>query len=341
MTEETLKYFPGNSSLNAILSFGDELFSIPIENKITIDFCTMGRVEPFCLVYLSKILRNVISRNSHQTIWCRNHQNKDYASHMGFFKSFNLDHGKQPGEAMGSSTYLPITYLTLNVLQEEANSQYEPVQEVIERRAKALSQKLSQQSESNLVESLTFSIREIMRNTFEHSGATCIWYCAQYWPMYDKAEIVLLDEGIGIKESIKNNPFLEVSNDSDAIQQSVMPGISSKNYKGIRVDRNNPWHNSGYGLYMTSRLCRNGGSIYIGSGNHGILLNETGKTHHELNHYCQGTVIKLDLSISKLEKLSSQLAAYRTEGYQIASQLKGIGYYTASAASQMLSKDFK
>ncbi len=92
---------------------------------------------------------------------------------------------------------------------------------------------------------------------------------------------------------------------------------------------------------MISRLCRNGGSIYIGSGNHGILLNETGKTHHELTHYFQGTVIKLDLSISKLEKLYSQLETFRTEGYQIASQLKGIGYYTASAASQMLSKDFK
>lgn len=120
-----------------------------------------------------------------------------------------------------------------------------------------------------------------------------------------------------------------------------MPGISSKNYKGVRVDRNNPWHNSGYGLYMTSRLCRNGGEIYIGTGNHGILLNQQGKTHYDLNHYCKGTAIKMVLSLSKLDDLSKLLAEFRDDGYKMASQIKGIGYYTASAASQMLSRDFK
>lgn len=341
MTEETLVYFPSNSSLKSIFQFCDSLFAIPVSNKITIDFATMGRIEPFCLVYLSKALRDITNRNIHKTIWCRNHQNKDYASHMGFFKSFHLDHGKMPGEAMGSTTYLPITCLTIEELNNEALQEWEPVQEVIERRAKSLSEKLSQQSSTNLVDTLTFSIREIMRNIFEHSGASCIWYCAQYWPIYGNAEISILDEGIGIQQSIRINPFLEVKNDSDAIQQAIMPGISSKNYKGVRVDRNNPWHNSGYGLYMTSRLCRNGGAIYIGSGWHGILLNESGKVHFNLNHYCQGTVIKLDLSISKLGQLSTQLSAFKNEGYQIASQIKGTGYYSASAASQMLSRDFK
>ena len=301
----------------------------------------MGRVEPFCLVYLSKILRDITNRNTHKMIWCQNHQNQDYAAHMGFFKSFNLDHGKMPGEAMGSNTYLPITCLTIEELQQEANQEWEPIQEIIERRAEKLSERLSQQSNNNLVETLTFSIREIMRNTLEHSCAKNIWYCAQYWPMYDKAEITILDEGIGVQQSIRSNPFLEVKNDSDAIQQAIMPGISSKNYKGIRVDRNNPWQNTGYGLYMTSRLCRNDGAIYIGSGSHGILLNERGKTHFDLNHHCQGTTIKMDLSISKLSQLQTQLETYRTEGYQIASQIKGIGYYSASAASLMLSKDFK
>ena len=69
MTEETLVYFPNNSSLNSIFQFSDLLFSIPVENKITIDFATMGRVEPFCLVYLSKVLRDIIKRNVNKTIW--------------------------------------------------------------------------------------------------------------------------------------------------------------------------------------------------------------------------------------------------------------------------------
>jgi hypothetical protein len=35
------------------------------------------------------------------------------------------------------------------------------------------------------------------------------------------------------------------------------------------------------------------------------------------------------------------LAEFRDEGYDIAKKIKGVGVYTASAASQMLSRDFK
>jgi hypothetical protein len=338
--EQTI-FFPSNSSTKSILDFSDQICSVPVDYLITVDFGPMLRIEPFAMVYLSKIIRDVIRKNANKKIMCRNHENKDYASHMGFFKAFNLDHGNAPGQAWGSSTYLPLTSLSIAEIQEEARDEWEPEQEIIERKSKALSQKLSQQNDGNLVETLTYSIREIMRNIFEHSSATEIWYCAQYWPAYGNAEIAIIDEGIGIKESIRHNPFLQVDCDADAIQQSIMPGISSKNYKGARVDRSNPWHNSGYGLYMTSRLCRNGGAIYIGTGNHGILLNQLGKTHFDLNHYCQGTVIKLVLSLSRLNELSQQLAVFRDEGYKIASQIKGVGYYSASAASQMLSRDFK
>tara|TARA_B110000503_G_scaffold68393_1_gene106814 strand:- start:33 stop:371 length:339 start_codon:yes stop_codon:yes gene_type:complete len=66
---------------------------------------------------------------------------------------------------------------------------------------------------------------------------------------YNKVEIVIADNGIGLKRSLASNPFVEVDTHSDAIQQALMPAISSKNYKGVKIGTNNPWHNSGFGLY--------------------------------------------------------------------------------------------
>lgn len=76
------------------------------------------------------------------------------------------------------------------------------------------------------------------------------------------------------------------------------------------------------------------------SGDHAIALNSNGKQHLDLAHPCSGTVIRMVLNTSKLSKLNDMLAKFREEGYEVAKQIKGVGIYTASAASQMLSRDF-
>lgn len=180
-----------------------------------------------------------------------------------------------------------------------------------------------------------------MRNVIEHSESKVIEYCAQFWPTYNKVEIAISDNGIGLRASLKNNPFVQVDNDSDALQQALMPAISSKNYKGAIIDRNDPWHNSGFGLYMINRICRMGGDFLIVSGDHGILLNSEEKKHIYLGHKYQGSIVIMVLNTSKLKKLPDMLREYRDEGYQVAKSIKGVGFYEASAASQMLSRDFR
>lgn len=55
---------------------------------------------------------------------------------MGFFESFGLSHGKKPGEASGSSTYLPITMIDVRQLRIESyESDNGIVQQVIWRKA--------------------------------------------------------------------------------------------------------------------------------------------------------------------------------------------------------------
>lgn len=333
-------FFPNECEESAVFSFCSEVDSCSGQKKITIDFSNMGRVEPFAMIYIGKFIGQFSRRNKETTIWCCGYEDKKYAANMAFFKAFGLNHGKAPNTNSGNNRFIPFTILDLQTISDEASKDWISGQDIIEKRSKQLAQILSQEESTDLVDTLTFSIREIMRNVYEHSQSKKVAYCAQYWPMYEKVEISIADNGIGLKESLKTNPFIDVETDSDAIQQALMPAISSKNYKGKKIDKSDPWHNSGFGLYMSSRICRMGGSFLICSGNHGIKLSKEYKEHIDLDHFCSGTVVRMVLDTSKLTELNPMLARFREDGYEIAKDIKGVGRYDASAASQMLSRDF-
>lgn len=64
-------------------------------------------------------------------------------------------------------------------------------------------------------DTLTYSVRELMRNVVEHSEAKQFGICAQYWPTKGRVEVAILDRGIGLRESLKNNPHLDVTDDKE------------------------------------------------------------------------------------------------------------------------------
>lgn len=333
--------YPSTCDVKAIYDFCNKIEQHCGAHKVVIDFSSMGRIEPFTMVYVAKYIRDFNRRNKDTAVSYRGHQPKDYAVNMAFFRAFGLRHGREPNCVDGNDRFVPYTILRVQTIVDEATKEWEAAQEIIERRSAHLAEILVQQTSGNLFYVLTFSIREIMRNIYEHSKSKSIEYCAQYWPHYSKVEIAITDNGIDLKDSLKNNPHIQIENHSDAIQQALMPAISNKNYKGAIIDKNDPWHNSGFGLYMINRICRLGGSFLICSGEHGIKLDEVGKEHIELPHMCRGTAVRMVLNTSKLTELSTMLAKFRDEGYEIAKQIKGVGMYEASAASQMLSRDFE
>lgn len=332
--------FPSQCSEDSIFLFCSNVSQHSGEERVLIDFSKMGRIEPFAMVYVAKHIRDFIRSNTGTTVSCSGHLNKDYAANMAFFRAFGLRHGREPNCVDGNDRFVPFTILRTQTIADEAKKNWEAEQEIVERRAEHLAKILAQEETGNLVDALTFSVREIMRNVVEHSTSKTIEYCAQFWPSYGKVEIAIVDGGIGLRATLKSNPYIQVESDSDAIQQALMPAISSKNFEGLRIDRNNPWHNSGFGLYMSSRICRLGGSFLICSGDHGILLNENGKKHIELGHRIKGTAVRMVLNTNKLTALSGMLSKFRSDGYEIAKTIKGVGMYDASAASQMLSRDF-
>ena len=333
-------FYPSDCSPEKIFKFCCDINSFSGKDEMVIDFSDMKRIEPFSMIYVAKYIRDFNRNNKNTKISCRGHKDKEYAANMGFFRAFGLKHGREPNCTEGNSRFVPFTILRVKTIVDEASTEYKVEQQVIEDRSSNLAKLLSQQEDSSLVDALTFSIREVMRNIFEHSNSKSIEYCAQYWPFYHKVEISISDNGRGLMASLSKNPFLEINSHSDAIQLALMPSISGRNYKGVRVDRNNPWHNSGFGLYMISRICKLGGSFLICSGDHGIMLDSNGKNHFDIGHHYSGTVVRMILDTKNLTELSEMLAKFRNDGYEIASKIKHAAFYTASAASQMLSRDF-
>lgn len=268
-----------------------------------------------------------------------NYKNHSYPAHMGFFQAFGLNHGNAPGEAPGSSTYIPLTLLDVADIEQEAVRRFLNPGDVIEEKAAQIAQLLIRQAEGNLIDTLTFSIREIMRNVVEHSGSGVIEYCGQYWPTQNMVEVAILDVGEGVRYGLRNNPDLNITCDRDALHLALLPGVSGKMYRGVKRRSNDAWQNSGFGLYMTSRICRAGGSFFIASNNAGILLDNAGK--HDRQTSYQGTALRLRFNTSALTNYDEMLARFRRDGYAAAQHFAGDQAIAPSLASTMLARDFQ
>ena len=332
----TVIQVPRRLTLESSVQFACKLRDLPESDAYIFDFGGVGRIEPFALLYLSSELQRFRSRRNGRHFAAINYEGCTYAGHMGFFKSFGLDFGKSAGEAKGSGTYIPITIYDVEIIKQRASDNYEEVGAFIEKQAEEMAQILTRSDSGDLFDTLTYSIREIVRNVIEHSKSNQFGVCAQYWPSYGSVELAILDRGIGIRNGLSSNPYLEIENDREALNLCLMPGVSGKAYKGSRRNPHDVWANSGYGLYMTSRLCREGGSYFIASGDTGLYLSEKKKRYLETPF--EGTVIKLTLNTHRLRSLSEMLGRYRedAEKYDVSKNY----VVSASKASTMLTRDF-
>ncbi|WEN14038.1 hypothetical protein PY254_12415 [Rhodanobacter sp. AS-Z3] len=329
---------PQNLSLRNAIHFCNRLWASPFVEKTLIDCSKMQHVEPFSIAYVSTELRRFAESRSGTSLEFQNCDSATYAALMGFFKAAGADYGYKPGEARGNTNYIPLTILNVSDIEREAADSYEPIGNVIEKESAKLAKMLTRVDSGELVDTLTFSLREIMRNVVEHSHSSVLEFCAQYWPTKHKVEMAVVDSGIGIRESLTKNPYLNISSDRDAIHMALMPAVSGKMFKGVRRNNNDVWQNSGFGLYMTNRICRNGGSFFICSGKSGLLLGDGKKLDLDTNF--AGTALRMVINTEKLGDLSLSLAQYRREGYEMAKHYDKDRPIEPSVASTMLFRDF-
>jgi anti-sigma regulatory factor (Ser/Thr protein kinase) len=332
-------FAPPRFDLPSALDFVAQIANLPDSPEFEIDFSRVGLIEPFPMLLVASELRKLNCREPEPEITCIGVNRMSYAAHMGFFQSFGLAHGNAPGQASGSATYLPITSFETEAVEREAAMKGVEVGSHIEATSQRLAGILCQNIEGALFDTLTYSIREIMRNAVEHSQADRFDVCAQHWPTKKRVEVAILDRGLGLRTTLSRNPHIDASDDKKAINFALMPAISGKAFKGSKLQRKGNWVNSGFGLYMTNRICRNGGNFFIASGNSVMLLTKSaGKRYFDCA--LDGTAVRMVIDTGNLSGLRVALERYREDGYEFQKKYREIVDIDPSSASLMLSEDF-
>ncbi|MFZ3591500.1 hypothetical protein ACOI1C_20300 [Bacillus sp. DJP31] len=327
------------TSINSI-NFCNNDYDLDGIEEVIYDHEFLETVEPFGMLLAGSKIRELFHKYPKVKFKDRNYEGKTYASHMGFFKSVLLDYGKKPGEASGSSTYIPITEINVRELKTESYKNSEVVQQTIERKSIQLAKVLARRN-TKLQKVLSYSIRELIRNIVEHSESNTIWYAGQYWSSKDRVEIAILDEGVGIRQAISFNPNLKIADDKDALLLAIEPGISGRafKYKGkMRRQEDTIWKNSGYGLYVTSSICQLGGDFLICSGDTALVIKKNALKTRPTNF--KGTAIRLRLKVSTISNIDGDIIdKIVTDGERKAKENSDLSVISASKVSRMLTID--
>jgi hypothetical protein len=335
MTKEI--FVPGSLRLLDVIEFARTLDSLPDEGDVVVDFDAMKIVGPFALLLLSSAFDRQKIKKPKLKILPRHYAHASYAAHMGFFRAIGVNFGRLPSNPIGNENFLSITVHGLVALRREAVDLGIPMGELAQEEANKLAGILSRTSSGPLFDVFEYTIREIIRNTVEHSRSTVVEWCAQYWPKMDKVEIAILDRGIGVAASLRANPTLPVKNDRNALDLALLPGISRNVFAGAPNPSVNIWQNSGFGLYMTSRLCREGGDFFIGSGDSGVFLKAGQKSWYRFGF--EGTAVRMVIRPSRIGNLKKTLGKFASDGEKFAKEIK-VKLPEASTASKMIRTDF-
>ncbi len=329
--------FPTKTDLETIFGFCLELDYYSQHDRLVIDMPDKAFCSPFTMLLLASKI-NYLKRNyPNLTVVFNGWEKHSYLSHMGFFSLCGFPHGNDVGQAIGNAQYLPISCLKSTELEKKPTDRFEEMQDLLQREVDRIATVLTRNSEDNrdLFDILSYAFREVFRNSFEHGETQEVFYCAQYWPRSNKVEFSAADFGIGIKKGLGRNPNFRFKTDKESIEYSLLPSVSGRTHE---PRRSNNWFNSGYGLYMTNRLARNGGNFVIASGNTAISM--TPKTKSNFVTSFPGTILRVNLNVEKIGDIQSRLAEFREEGKKIAESISGSGNRPPSAMSLLLRRDY-
>jgi hypothetical protein len=304
MTKYTVE-IPSRLVFQNSIEFAKQLKLLQNYDEIEFDFSRLGTIDPFSLLFVSSEIQRCRSRLKNSNFKAIHYDHCTYQAHMGFFKAFGMDFGKTPGEARGSSTYIPINIYNTEKIRNDARKLMINPGELLESRAKEIADILTQGDNGDLNEVLTYCLREMFRNVIEHSNAEQFGFCAQYLPSIKRVSFSIIDRGIGLKSSLESNPTLNLKNDEDALKAAISPGVSGKIYKGQKKKPRGEWANSGYGLFMASNICKQGGGFFIASGESGYYLSEN--VERFLETPFRGTALNLALDTTRIKTLNVML----------------------------------
>lgn len=136
--------------------------------------------------------------------------------------------------------------------------------------------------ELSVMQALSYCFYEVLDNVLTHSGKSCGTAISLYSPAKSMIQILVADDGMGIQQSLTQNPLYAHLTEAEAVEKSIQDTVTDG--KGM-----------GFGLYSTSRLIKNVGiRLEIHSGLH-TLVYDGKETHVYSSPLWQGTIVYFDL----------------------------------------------
>ncbi len=311
--------FPYYIYIEKLCEFSNEVAALDKCSELTFDTGSERFLSPTALVFLAKICRCRSRRfGQDERIFYRGLENHQYANNLGFSEALRISGNPFPQKAYGGKNYFPMSALWRKDLEITAASEAIELGDAIQIVCEGISKVVSQRSSHELENALARSFREIIRNSFEHADVNVVMYCAQYWPQSGKVEICITDRGIGIKESLKENKYLEFETEREALYLSLMPGVSSKawRHKKKKAIHKGPWDNSGFGLFFAHQLFGELGHFFIASNNSAIIL-RNGKGAKDIDCNIEGTLVSMSLDLSDEDKIARTISTIQDLAFRV------------------------
>ena len=308
---------PQTFDIQSVSGFLNVIEHVKNEPSLTINFGDVQYVYPFPTIVLAQALKNLIrTRSEHRKLetiasgmaW--NSGAIGYLQHFGFFKHIGFGIGKAVDHSLGGSSYLPLTTIKSSQIMHKGHVMQEEIDIKADRLASVIFP-----GDKNIGPAimLSYALREIIRNSFEHGGVDKCIAMGQRWYNGD-AEIAIADEGWGVAMSLGR--VMKFDSPKDAVQRALLPGISSRSVTGA-----GDWDNSGFGLYVVSELGRRYGEFSIISS--GCLLTADNGLKNISHIQMHGTIVKLKVNTRDADYFPNILKQIVTEGEKISESLEG------------------
>lgn len=291
------------------LQLAADLNLLDLQDDVLLDFSATTHFEPFGMLLVSSAVRRLRRRAEGSgravDINPSGIDAEGLGAHMGFWQSMGLQIGRAVGAPATKSTYLPITRIGVDELYKASGGGDPVAGGVVEQRAAALAAILVQPSSPQLLEALTYALRELIRNVLDHAMTPAIWLAGMSWPKRNYVQVAVLDEGRGIRQSLATNPSFRFASDAEAIAAALQPGVSrnlgrapGRQQRERYEEQRNPLPqeilaNAGYGLHMISSFCREAGQFLLASGNAALAFIGSGQINSATGHH--GTALRLVL----------------------------------------------
>jgi hypothetical protein len=276
-------FFPKRLDRDTLGQFFEELDANLNEAEVTLNCSTLNYSFPTAMLVAGSKIRTWVTHRRNNNLKTKKAginvslQAHSYLSHLGFFDYVLMREGNTVGQAAGSCSYLPITRITrpdFNSNIESVSEWYDKIMSVARGLARVVSGTVEDTQENRLY---NYALREIIRNVFEHSEATECYVCGQRWKN-GNVEIAVIDEGVGISESLRKS--FKLKDDLEALNIAIKPGVSSTSNI---PQAENIYDNSGFGLYVLSQLALNFGWYVLGSGTARLVGHKRQITEELLN----------------------------------------------------------